>query len=86
MKRLPLRVLEADGTRNADTYLAGDGQWKEIIIPDALPSGGSSAKVLTTQADGSSAWFGNVSLLLENGATVPEGTPVGTIVFQKGAP
>ena len=42
----------------------------------------TDAKVVTT-VNGVAAWFGNAVLLIENGASVPTDTPIGTIIIEK---
>lgn len=44
---------------------------------------GQEGQVLTTVA-GEAVWLAPNVLLIDNGATVPADTPVGTIIFEKG--
>jgi hypothetical protein len=46
------------------------------------PSADATAQVLTTK-DGVSTWYGTPCLLIAHGASVPAGTPVRTLIFEK---
>jgi hypothetical protein len=50
--------------------------------PHNLEPSTTAAQVVTT-VNGVATWFGNAVLLIENGATVPADTPIGTIILEK---
>jgi hypothetical protein len=52
------------------------------LPPHNVEPSATDAQVITT-VDGIATWFGNAVLLLENGASVPTDTPIGTIILEK---
>lgn len=54
-----------------------------INATGGLPSGGTSPNVLTQVSGGTVQWMGNVVVLINHGAAVPSGTPVGAIIVEK---
>lgn len=56
--------------------------------PERLPQDrvtpGADGTVLTT-VGGTATWFGSPVLLVDAGGSVPQGTPAGTVIVQKGA-
>lgn len=54
------------------------------LLPHQIEPGTAGQTLATTA--GETTWIGNVAVLIENGATEPPaGTPVGAIIFEKGA-
>lgn len=52
------------------------------VPPYNLEPATTDAQVVTT-VGGVTTWFGNAVLLIEHGASVPAGTPIGTIILEK---
>jgi hypothetical protein len=52
------------------------------VPPHNTEPSATDAQVITT-VSGIAAWFGNAVLLIENGASVPADTPIGTIILEK---
>lgn len=83
MKRPPPHNLDPSTTDGqVIRTVNGEATWD-----DTLPTPSSDGQTLTSdtaEAEGY-RWFGAACLLLENGASVPVGTPAGVLIFEKGA-